>query len=223
MEDTIREVLGYLLQAEETMLKGIATPTQLRDKGFVNYGQLNECLELAHAIGALRKRAQSVIDRERPAKASNATDGNVQHAARRESANIRLSAISGPEPDCVFFIEGDVLYKYARGARGDGSVYRRAVHLDYVYRICKVVSSILDHGDYVTVQEIMKMSGMKPPYRIQVTLGALVEAHVLKAVGRGRYALDAPRSLGLDGWIEELKSLPRRQEWAKAYRERGEA
>lgn len=83
--------------------------------------------------------------------------------------------------------------------------------------------SILGRCSYVTVQEILKTSGMKPPYRIQVTLGALVEAHVLKTVGRGRYVLEAPRSLGPDAWIEELRSLPRKQEWAKAYKERGEA
>lgn len=223
MEDAATEVMDYLLRAEEAMLKSIADPTQLRGDGFVNYSQLNERLELAHEIGGLRKRAQNIIGNKRPIKTFNTTIENIQNDVKRKAVNDGPSATLRLESDCAFFVEGDTLYKYARGMRGDGNVYRRAVPLDYVYRICEATASILGRHDYATVQEIQKASSVAPPYRIQVTLGALVESHVLRVVGRGRYVLEAPKSLDLGTWIEELRALPRKQEWARAYKERGEA
>ncbi len=213
-----KTAVDYLLLAEQAALSNIGKPGQLANGSYIDYSRLNAQLELAHEIGALRKRASDLFG-ELSGSSRSEAGLPPAHQSRTDEAP---AASKRPLPlfseDAVYFIDGATLYKYALGNREGGGVYRRKVPARDAEACCSAILELLERDEVVTARRIEQLSGVNPPYKVQAVLAALVASGMLEHLGRGRYTIREtadPHCL-----FESLVQLPKRWDWVERFERR---
>lgn len=106
-----------------------------------------------------------------------------------------------------YYVEDGKLVKVGKSSDGSGSQYKKGVSLEEVELICKIILKLGERGTIYIRELESALSGAVKPYKINITVMALVEAGVLKDAGRGKYEfttyiLKSPRM-----WVSRLKEL----------------
>lgn len=112
----------------------------------------------------------------------------------------------------LFFVHKGKLWKVAERKDEGRSRYTKSVALQNVSDICQAIHAVLTSQSTFTVDGIKdQLGGEEPPYRIQLTVGALCEADCLASAGRGKYTRLGEEKTP-EEWVSALKELPEHSE-----------
>ena len=199
---SVSTAIDLLKQAESALLSQISST----DASDGDYDVRFACLTYAKKVHDL---TQEITDIQQQ---------NPRESVPTQSA-VALAPTSSPTAGItqdyrfpLFFIHNGKLWKIAERKDEARSRYTKSIALQNVNDICQAIHAVLASQPSFTVDGVKdQLGGGEPPYRIQLTVGALCEADCLVSAGRGKYTHMGEEKTP-EEWVNALKELPEHSE-----------
>ena len=194
---SISTAIDLLKQAESALLSQISST----DASDGDYNVRFACLTYAKKVHDL---TQEIAATQQSPRESVPT----QPAVAPAPAPSPTTGITQDYRFPLFFIHNGKLWKIAERKDEARSRYTKSIALQNVNDICQAIHAVLTSQPSFTVDGVKdQLGGGEPPYRIQLTVGALCEAGCLVSAGRGKYTHMGEEKTS-EEWVNELKELP---------------
>lgn len=196
---SFKEAIKHLRAAEQELLDQISATDCAND-----YGTRYDCLEYSKQVNELAAVLETYVSDTKLRKTESAV-----RRTQRPSVDLASAGDAQDNSLPAYFFYQDKLWKIASRGKDTDSLYCKSVPLEDVRCIIEGVAEMLLRQDIITIASVESvLTGKLPLYKSQITVMALVNRGVLKAVGRGKYSASGKGTISARAFMNTLKRSP---------------